>query len=140
MSHFILPVYPLELRTMEVEKQAKQLDSVTDVVQEQEVDERRALEAMSSLSTPTGNGGGGASNNTVLNSNKHSNVGMNTDDAANSSSIGAAFLVSKDDVDYIMMELEVSEAVARETLRDAATTLGEGESLLVSALRKLVTT
>lgn len=95
----------------EKEAQAKQLDSVTDNVEEQEVDTDRAKQAMSSL--------------------------MTKKDSACDSSEQVA--VSKEDVALIVSELEVSEEVAQKTLREVAAQLAEGESMVHAALRKLVT-
>lgn len=92
-------------------EQAKQLDSVTDVVQEQEVDATKAQQAMSALSS------------------------KNEDSAANAADQVA---VSKEDVDLIVSELEVTEELAEKTLREVASSMKEGDSLVVAALRKLV--
>jgi NACalpha-BTF3-like transcription factor len=93
-------------------EQAKQLDSVTDFVQEQEVDDTRARQAMSALST------------------------KNEDSALNSTDNIA---VSKEDVDLIVYELEVTEELAKKTLQEVAGGIPEGDSLVAAALRKLVT-
>jgi len=98
---------------MEAQEQAKQLDSVTDVFQEQEVDATKAQEAMSALSTPNDDGTVGADH--------------------------AAVAVSPEDVQLIVTELEVTEETAEMALRDVAGDLKEGETMLVAALRKLVT-
>lgn len=104
---------------MEAKAQAKQLDSVTDVVQEQEVDAARAQEAMSALS-----------------SNRE-------DSALTESQQAAANAVIQQDVDLICAELDVTEELAVQTLRDVAVELGltkrDGDALVVAALRKLVT-
>ena len=97
---------------VEAEEQAKQLDSVTDRVQEQEVDEARAQQAMSALSAK-----------------KEDSASQAADQIA----------VSKHDVDLIVSELEVTEEVAQKTLREVAAHTKEGDSLVVAALRKLVT-
>jgi ABC-type uncharacterized transport system ATPase subunit len=97
---------------MEAQEQAKQLDSVTDNVKEKEVDASRALEAMSALST------------------------------SQEGKLSAAELVavSKDDVALIVSELEITDEAAEQALRDVAAEVKEGESIVVAALRKLVTT
>ena len=97
---------------MEKHEQAKQLDSVTDRVQEQEVDALRAQQAMSSLSS------------------KNEDSDMNSSDQV---------AVSKEDIDLIVSELEVTEEHAKKTLQEVAGSLKEGDTLVVAALRKLVT-
>ena len=97
---------------MEEQEQAKQLDSVTDVVQEKEVDATKAQEAMSALSTAKQEGNVKAAEQVA---------------------------VSKADVDLIVSELEVTDEVAERTLREVAVDLQEGDSMVVAALRKLVT-
>lgn len=101
------------------EDQEKQLDSVTDFVQEQEVDAKKAQQAMSALSA-----------------NQHSNAASAADQVE----------VSKEDVDLIVSELEISEELAEQTLRQVAIEIHskegsnrKGESTVVAALRKLVT-
>ncbi len=92
--------------------EAKQLDSVTDIVHEKEMDESKAKDAMSALSTVQN----------VSESDK-----MNAKIAA----------VSKEDVNVIVSELEVTEDVAMKALRDAASTV-DGTNVLEEALRNLV--
>ena len=99
--------------------QAKQqLDSVTDVVQEQEVDATKAQQAMDALSA-----------------NQARDESLATDPLA--------AVVSKDDVALIVSELEITPELAERTLREVAieqgTTIDNKESLVVAALRKLVT-
>jgi|Transcript_4786 hypothetical protein len=93
--------------------QAKQLDSVTDNVREAELDASKAQEAMSAL---------GASKN----------VEMLSKNASDSIAV-----VSKEDIATIVEELEVSEMVAEQALRDAMNQ--QSKSPLASALRHLVT-
>jgi hypothetical protein len=95
----------------EAEAQAKQLDSVTDRVDEQEVDGTKAQEAMNALMTK------------------------------NEANVSAAdqVAVSKEDVAAIVDELEVTEELAERTLRQAALEMRDSDSVLVVALRKLVT-
>jgi NACalpha-BTF3-like transcription factor len=104
---------------VEAEAQAKQLDSVTDVVQEQEVDAERAQEAMSALST--------------------NRAGSSLTDSQQA----AANAVTQQDIELICSELDVTEELASRTLRDMAVELGltkrDGDALVVAALRKLVT-
>lgn len=95
----------------EDEAQAKQLDSVTDNHEEQEVDAQKAQQAMNALSTGP---------------------------LASALSEADQVAVSKEDVAMIVDEMEVTEDVAKRTLREAATELKEGDSLVVAALRKLV--
>ena len=102
---------------VEAQAQAKQLDSVTDVHQETEVDATRAQEAMGVLSSAQTSG-----------DRRSDNVGT---------------LVVADDVALICDELDVTEEVAKRALREAAVELGvtqrEGQSLVIKALKKLVT-
>jgi NACalpha-BTF3-like transcription factor len=97
----------------EEEAQAKQLDSVTDNFEEQMVDEDRAKLALSSM-------------------------GAGKEDSALAEADQVA--VSKEDVDLILSELEVTEELAKRTLREVAVDVKEGDSLVVAALRKLVST
>jgi NACalpha-BTF3-like transcription factor len=104
---------------VEEQAQAKQLDSVTDVVQEQEVDAARAEQAMSALAPNSQASGMTAAEQAV------------------------AHAVHREDVDLIVHELEVTEELARKTLLEVAVELGitqrDGDALVVAALRKLVT-
>ena len=101
----------------EAEAEAKQLDSVTDMVAEQTVDETKAQEAMSALSSVT----------------KESTV----------KKIQEVASIVKEDVELIMSELDVTEDVARKTLHDVAVekkiSKREDDTLVKAALRKLVT-
>jgi hypothetical protein len=90
--------------------EAKQLDMVTDRVQEKELDASKAQEAMSALVS------GGAKANDAL----------------------SQIQVSKEDVDLIVNELEVTEAVAERALREVAAQAVDEQPLVVAALRKLV--
>ena len=92
-------------------EEAKQLDSVTDRVEEKEVDAVRAQQAMSALSA------------------------KNDDDVQAADQV----VLSKEDIDLIVSELEVTEEVAKRTLQQVAADVKEGDSLVVAALRKLVT-
>jgi len=95
---------------MEAQEQAKQLDSVTDRVQEKEVDATKAQQAMSALSFASA---------------KHT---------------AEQVAVSREDVALIVAELEITDEAAERALRQVATeTRRDGESLVVAALRKLVT-
>ena len=101
----------------EAEAQAKQLDSVTDRVQETELDASKAQEAMSALSS--------------------------SDDKQDAAAAAlASIAVSKDDVALIVSEMEVSKEVAEKVLREVAFANqenGGSKSVLEEALRKLVT-
>lgn len=101
---------------MTAEDEAKQLDSVTDRVQEKELDASRANEALGALSS------GAAASSTT--------------DASKT------IAVKKEDVDLIVTELEVTEDEATEALRKAAAAEGsgnlEGQKLVAAALRMLV--
>ncbi len=108
---------------MTTEDEAKQLDSVTDRVQEKELDESRATQALGALSTTT----------TTMSSPNGLEV--------SSTSSGRTIRVKKEDVDIIVEELEVTEAEAMAALRAE---LGEdsrleGQDLVAAALRRLVT-
>ena len=97
---------------MTAEDEAKQLDSVTDRVQENELDESRASQALGALS-------GGATSSA-------------TPDIA----------VKKEDVDMIVAELEVTEDEASAALRAVVAEDGglEGQQLVAAALTRLVVT
>ena len=96
----------------EAQEQAKQLDSVTDHVEEKEVDSTKAQEAMNAL--------------TSVKQGQQPSLQQVT--------------VSKQDVDLIVSELEVTEDVAIKTLREVAAEGHTGEAVVLTALRKLVTT
>jgi hypothetical protein len=97
---------------MATEDEAKQLDSVTDRVQEKELDESRATQALAgALSAASSVGKGGVT----------------------------SFIPKKEDVNYIVEELEVTEDEAVAALRSVAAERGEeGKQLVASALRRLV--
>lgn len=100
--------------TKQHEDQEKQLDSVTDNVQEQELDAIKAQEAMSALSD---------------------------NQQQNSLSAADQIEVAKEDVDLIVSELEISEDLAERTLREVAIEMKDGDanvSMVVAALRRLV--
>jgi len=103
---------------VEAQAQAKQLDSVTDVHQETEVDATKAAQAMGALS-----------------SKQSARIHAGNDERA---------IVVAEDVALICNELDVSEDVAKRALRQAAVDLGvkqrEGNALVVQALKTLVTT
>lgn len=103
----------------EAEAQAKQLDSVTDNVQDTELDASKVQQAMASV-------GGGGNNLDV-----------------SSSARSSTFKVSKDHVKLIVDEFDgyITEDQAEKTLRDInfETKLDSGDELLKAALRKLVT-
>ena len=98
---------------MATEDEAKQLDSVTDRVQEKELDESRATQALAgalSAASSVGKTGGVTS-----------------------------FIPKKEDVNYIVEELEVTEDEAVAALRSVAAERGEEcKQLVASALRRLV--
>ena len=102
---------------VEAQAQAKQLDSVTDLHQETEVDATRAQEAMGALSSAPASG-----------DHRNENGGS---------------LVVAEDVALICDELDVTEDVAKRALREAAAELGvtqrEGQALVIKALKKLIT-
>jgi NACalpha-BTF3-like transcription factor len=94
------------------QEQAKQLDSVTDVVQEKELDQNKAQEAMASLA--------GAAK-------------------GQSTKTTPTLQVSKEDVTLIMTQMEVSEDEAIRALQETAVVMAEGKSLPVETLRRMVT-
>jgi|Transcript_7882 NACalpha-BTF3-like transcription factor len=94
------------------QEQAKQLDSVTDVVQEKELDQNKAQEAMASLA--------GAAK-------------------SQSTKTTPTLQVSKEDVTLIMTQMEVSEDEAIRALQETAVVMAEGKSLPVETLRRMVT-
>lgn len=93
-------------------EQAQQLDSVTDRVQESELDASKAQEAMSALTSA-----------------------KNQSTAADAASQVA---VSKEDVALVMSEMEVTQDVAERALRRVKT--DDESKRVVEALRHLVTT
>lgn len=97
---------------MTAQDEAKQLDSVTDRVQEKELDEGRASQALGALS--------GASSKHALDSQQ--------------------IEVKKEDVDVIVEELEITEDEATVALRAVLVEDGslEGQGLVAAALRRLV--
>lgn len=100
--------------------EAKHLDSVTDHVQEQELDEGRVTSAMSALS-----------------------INKSTD--ANGSGVDASSAstrtVSKEDIAFIVEQLECTNEVAEKALRDVVVEDEENSSAIVgAALRLLITT
>ncbi|MGK3734327.1 MAG: NACalpha-BTF3-like transcription factor [Bacillariaceae sp.] len=96
---------------MDAEAEAKQLDSVTDVVKDDEIDESAASKAMSALSTANG-------------------------EIDHESAALAAITVSKEDVALIVSELEVTEEVAERALRESS--LANEGNIVESALRMLI--
>jgi hypothetical protein len=95
-------------------KEKKQLDSVTDVVQEKELDASRAQEALSAMSASK---------------------------QGSSAKKVSKIKVDKAHVDLLMNELEVTEEMAVQTLREVAESMEgdtSGKSLIVAALTKLV--
>lgn len=82
---------------MAADEEAKQLDSVTDRVQETELDESRSNKALSALN------------------------GAKSCSAASASTVS----VKKEDIDVIVAELEVTEDEAAAALRDVAAEGGD---------------
>jgi len=115
---------------VEAQEQAKQLDSVTDNVQETEVDETKAQEAMGALSA------GKAAD-------------ASSKAAAGHHAVENKSILLPQDVDLICNELDVTEETAKRALREAAMELAAKDnnngqasaesSLVVKALKKLVT-
>ena len=105
----------------EAAAQAKQLDSVTDMVKETELDASKAQEAMTALSTDKAD---------------------QESDQKKAAAL-ASVNISKDDVELIVSEMEVTKEIAEKLLREVALTKTqpppkEGE-VLEEVLRKLVT-
>ena len=101
---------------MTADDEAKQLDSVTDRVQEHEtLDSSKAKSAMAALTSS-------------------SSAGMSDQKKL------AKIKISKEDVDVIVNELEVSEDIADRVLREVISegVVGEGGSPLGEALRRLL--
>mmetsp|Transcript_9840 Transcript_9840/g.15222 ORF Transcript_9840/g.15222 Transcript_9840/m.15222 type:complete len:99 (-) Transcript_9840:1057-1353(-) len=96
---------------MTAAEEAKQLDSVTDVVQEKELDASKAQEAMSALSS--------SGLERTANSLDH-------------------IQVSKEDVELIVSTLEVTDEIATKTLRQVYVDQ-DGKHNVAEALRRLVT-
>mmetsp|Transcript_9413 Transcript_9413/g.13515 ORF Transcript_9413/g.13515 Transcript_9413/m.13515 type:complete len:113 (+) Transcript_9413:116-454(+) len=110
---------------MTAAEEAKQLDTITDVVQEKELDSSRATQAMAALSIPP----------------------RGENDASSSADNAAALdnvVVSKEDVDIIVNELEIDEDLARMTLRNVMMMMQSGgcgcgeKEALKEALRRLI--
>jgi NACalpha-BTF3-like transcription factor len=99
---------------MEKQAQDKQLDSVTDRVQEKDVglDTQKALQAVSGL---------------------HAVAAPSTAAAMHGS-------FQNEDVALIVNELDVTEEAAEKALQQVVGTVQNGESLVAAALRKLVMT
>ena len=128
---------------VEAKAQAAQLDSVTDVVQEQEVDATRALQAMNAFlsdgsgSGNSGNTGASVSTVTTLNNDVQQKLTITSN--------AAATVIRSEDVQLICNELDVTEDVATQALRDAASEYGDAlatgdkDALVTLALQKLVT-
>ena len=93
--------------------EAKQLDSVTDMVQEQELDASQALQAMSALSSDK-------------KKEDHKSEAL------------ASVMIKKEDIAMVMEEMEISEELAEKVLREVAVERLETD-MVVAALRKLVT-
>lgn len=94
-------------------REAKQLDSVTDMVQEQELDASKVQQAMDALSSER------------------------KEDDGKAAAL-AAVIVSKEDIATIVEEMEVTEEIADKVLREAAIE-GHQDRMLQAALRKLIT-
>lgn len=128
---------------VEAKAQAAQLDSVTDVVQEQEVDATRALQAMNAfLSDGSGNSNAG---NTGASTAASPTLSNDLRQKLNITSNVTAAVIRSEDVQLICNELEVTEDVATQALRDAANESGDvkatddKDALVTLALRKLIT-
>jgi len=96
---------------MDAEAEAKQLDSVTDVVKETEIDAGKAQQAIGLIAEEK--------------ENDHKAAAL------------AAVAVSKEDVALIVLELEVTEEVAERVLREVSLEAKEGD-VVEAALRMLI--
>ena len=96
---------------MAAEAEAKQLDSVTDVVKEAEIDTAKAQEAIGLI--------------TAKKENDHKAAAL------------AAVSISKEDVALIVSELEVTEEVADRVLREVSLE-AKGGNVVEAALRALI--
>jgi hypothetical protein len=121
--------------TAEAEAQAKQLDSVTDVIAEQEVDATRAAQALSA-------GFGG----TAKGHTRSAAVSKTASTTPSNNTVAVAPVsYTKADIDFIKHQLEVSDIVAIQTLQlvhAEAVASGQpplqGEDLMKAALVKLI--
>jgi hypothetical protein len=120
--------------TAEAEAQAKQLDSVTDVIAEQEVDATRAAQALSA-------GFGG----TAKGHTRSAAVSKTAAAPSINTVVVAPVSYTKADIDFIKHQLEVSDIVAIQTLQlvhAEAVASGQpplqGEDLMKAALVKLI--
>lgn len=103
---------------VEAMAQAKQLDSVTDFVQEQEVDATRALEAMSAFAT-TKTTGTGTTTAVAQAQSSNSNNNTNTNNININTNTNTA-LYDEGDAQLICNELFVTQELAKKTLREVA--------------------
>ena len=99
---------------MTPDQEAKQLDSVTDLVQGKDLDENRARDAISALAS--------------------SNISKVSD------SIHTSVQVSKEDIDFIVHELEITDEAAERALRKVITDgIPDDQTALTAALLLLIT-
>lgn len=99
---------------MTSDQEAKQLDSVTDLVQGKDLDENRTRDAISALSSSTL--------------------------SKTSDSVLASIEVSKEDIAFIVNELEVTDEAAERALKRVMLEgVPEGQTALSSALMLLIT-
>jgi hypothetical protein len=139
---------------VELQEQAKQLDSVTDRVQEKEVDATKAQQAMSLLGGGGGGGGSGASQQGAGSggggggggAGAAPGAGTGSADGGSAAAAAAALsqLYTAQDVELIVDELEVTSEAAERALRKVAASptdkMKSGEdTIVVAALRMLVT-
>jgi HYPK UBA domain len=138
--------------------EAKQLDSVTDRVQDKEFDATLAKDAMSALTTlndPSPLRGMDSDTNKIGSNNKNnhdnqdgsniSNIEINDNRNISSPSIPQkTVILSKEDVEFLVNEMEITKGEAEKALRDALLEVqgqesNEDFSPLYLALRKVVT-
>jgi NACalpha-BTF3-like transcription factor len=99
---------------MTSDQEAKQLDSVTDLVQGKDLDENRTRDAISALSSST--------------------LSKTLD------SVLASVQVSKEDIAFIVNELEVTDEAAERALKRVIMGgIPQGQSALTAALLLLIT-
>jgi len=97
---------------MDAATEAKQLDSVTDVVKDVEIDTSKAEQALNALTA------------------------KKESDYKSASSV--ALKVSKEDVAFIVWELEVTEDAAERALRQASLDVGGKEGTMVEAALRIL--
>jgi NACalpha-BTF3-like transcription factor len=134
---------------IEAKAQAAQLDSVTDVVQEQEVDATRAQQAMNAFLSD-GNEAVAATATPTLHADFQDklNVSSPNSSSGNNAASSASALIRAEDIQLLCNEFDVTEDIAIKALRDAANEIDktttnnnsnhEKDALVILALQKLI--